>query len=416
MLLLSKKTLVSLFFLLISFSVFSQSKDVPYVVMISFDGFRYDYVQKYAPKHIKKFIKKGTAATSMLPSYPSKTFPNHYTLVTGLYPAHHGLVDNSFYDAGRDAFYTMRQKDKVEDPYYYGGLPLWQLVQQNGMKAASFFWVGSEAPIQGVYPTYYHNFNNSIPNKNRIQAVFDWLNLPEAERPHLITVYFSQVDSIGHKFGPNAPETQAAVKEADNLVGMLMAGLKKIDLPVNVILTSDHGMYEMKNEADKFLYTEDVLAGLDNKDFVFVNSGTHANVFLKDKSKEEEFFKRIAAKENHFKVYKRADIPKNLHYNDHPRIGDLTLMAETGYSFYSRESLTKKPETRKVWGVHGFDPYTTPEMGAIFYANGPNIKKGKTIPEFQNIHVYPFIATLLGIPVPQNIDGDAKVLEGIIRK
>lgn len=416
MLPLSKKTFVSLFFLLISFSVFSQSKDVPYVVMISFDGFRYDYVQKYAPKHIKKFIKKGAAATSMLPSYPSKTFPNHYTLVTGLYPAHHGLVDNSFYDADRDAFYTMRQRDKVEDPYYYGGLPIWQLVQQNGMKAASFFWVGSEAPIQGLYPTYYHNFNNSIPNKNRIQAVFDWLNLPEAERPHLITVYFSQVDSIGHKFGPNAPQTQAAVMEADNLVGMLMAGLKKIDLPVNVILTSDHGMYEMKNEADKFLYTEDVLAGLDNKDFVFVNSGTHANVFLKDKSKEEEFFKRIAAKENHFKVYKRADIPKNLYYNDHPRIGDLTLMAETGYSFYSRESLTKKPETRKVWGVHGFDPYTTPEMGAIFYANGPNIKKGKTIPAFQNIHVYPFIATLLGIPVPQNIDGDAKVLEGIIRK
>ncbi|MFD2522352.1 alkaline phosphatase family protein [Emticicia soli] len=416
MLLLSKKTFVSLFFLLISFSVFSQSKDVPYVVMISFDGFRYDYVQKYAPKHIKKFIKKGAAATSMLPSYPSKTFPNHYTLVTGLYPAHHGLVDNSFYDADRDAFYTMRQRDKVEDPYYYGGLPIWQLVQQNGMKAASFFWVGSEAPIQGVYPTYYHNFNNAIPNKNRIQAVFDWLSLPEAERPHLITVYFSQVDSIGHKFGPNAPETQAAVMEADNLVGMLMAGLKKIDLPVNVILTSDHGMYEMKNEADKFLYTEDVLVGLDNKDFVFVNSGTHANVFLKDKLKEEEFFKRIAAKENHFKVYKRADIPKNLHYNDHPRIGDLTLMAETGYSFYSKESLTKKPETRKVWGVHGFDPYTTPEMGAIFYASGPNIKKGKTIPEFQNIHVYPFIATLLGISVPQNIDGDAKVLEGIIRK
>lgn len=416
MLSLSKKTLSSLFFLLFSFSVFSQNKEAPYVVMVSFDGFRHDYVQKYSPKHIKKFIKKGTAATSMLSSYPTKTFPNHYTLVTGLYPAHHGLVDNSFYDAGRDAFYTMRQRDKVEDPYYYGGLPLWQLVQQNGMKAASFFWVGSEAPIGGVYPSYYHNFDNTIPNKNRIQAVFDWLNMPEAERPHLITVYFSQVDSKGHEFGPNAPETQAAVMEADSLVGMLMKGLKKIDLPVNVILTSDHGMYEMKNEADKFLYTEDILAGLDKKDFVFVNSGTHANVFLKDKSKEEEFFKSIAKKENHFKVYKRADIPKNLHYNGHPRIGDLTLMAETGYSFYSKESLTKKPETRKVWGVHGFDPYTTPEMGAIFYANGPNIKKRKTIPEFQNIHVYPFIATLLGIPVPQNIDGDAKVLEGIIRK
>ncbi len=416
MLRLSKHAFTSLFLLFISFSVFSQVKETPYVVMVSFDGFRYDYVQKYKPKHIKKFIKKGAAATKMFPSYPSKTFPNHYTLVTGLYPAHHGLVDNSFYDANRKTNYTMSQRDKVEDPYYYGGIPIWQLVQQNGMKAASYFWVGSEAPIVGSFPTYYHIYDQKVPNRKRVQGVFDWLNLPEAERPHLITVYFSMVDSKGHDFGPNAPETRDAVMEADSLVDMLMTGLKKIDLPVNVILTSDHGMYEMKNEPDKFIYTEDVLQGLDKNDFVFVNSGTHANIFLKDKAKEESMMQSIAAKQNHFKVYKKADIPQNLHYNDHPRIGDLTLMAEAGFSFYSRESLAKKPITKKVWGAHGFDPYTTDEMGAIFYAKGPNIKKRKTIPEFQNIHVYPFVAMLLGIPVPANIDGDAKVLEGIIRK
>ncbi len=413
---LSKQTFITLFLFVFNVSVFGQNKDVPYVVMVSFDGFRHDYVEKYNPKNIKKFIKKGAAATKMFPSYPSKTFPNHYTLVTGLYPAHHGLVDNTFYDVNRDTFYSIGQREKVEDPYYYGGLPIWQLVQQNGMKAASYFWVGSEAPIGGSFPAYYHRYDAKVPNKQRVQGVFDWLNLPEAERPHLITIYFSMVDTQGHEYGPNAPETIAAVMEADSLVGMLMSGLKKIDLPVNVILTSDHGMYEMKNEADKFIYTEDVLQGLDKNDFVFVNSGTHANIFLKDKAKEESILKSIAGKQNHFKVYKKAELPQNLHYNGHPRIGDLTLMAEAGYSFYSRESLAKRPITKNVWGVHGFDPYVTPEMGAIFYAKGPNIKKRKKIPEFQNIHVYPFVATLLGIPVPANIDGDAKVLEGIIRE
>lgn len=400
----------------VSLAGLAQQKQTPYVVMVSFDGFRYDYVQKYSPPHIKKFIRKGAAATKMLPSYPSKTFPNHYTLVTGLYPAHHGLVDNTFYDVNRDTFYSIRQRDKVEDPYYYGGLPLWQLVQQNGMKSASYFWVGSESPIAGAFPTYYHRFDDTVPHKKRIQAVFDWLNLPEAERPHLITIYFSMIDTKGHDYGPNAPETRAAVMEADTLVDMLMNGLKKIDLPVNVILTSDHGMYEMTNEADKFLYTEDLLQGLNKDDFIFVNNGSHANIFLKNKAKENEILQAIAPKENHFKIYKKADIPANLHFGDHPRIGDLFLMTEGGYSFYSREALNKKPEKRNVWGAHGFDPYTTPEMGAIFYANGPNIKKRKTIPEFQNIHVYPFVATLLGISVPKDIDGDAKVLEGIIKK
>ncbi|MDI9874614.1 alkaline phosphatase family protein [Flectobacillus rivi] len=410
------KKLVSLVcFLCWALVSLGQNSDKPYVVMVSFDGFRHDYVQKYPVKHIKSFIKKGAAAEVMLPSYPSKTFPNHYTLVTGLYPDHHGLIDNTFYDAGRDTFYSIRQRDKVEDPYYYGGLPIWQLVQQNGMKAASYFWVGSEAPIGGQYPSYYHRFDDKVPHPKRVQAVFDWLNLPEAERPHLITIYFSMVDTQGHEYGPNAPETEAAVMEADSLVGMLMNGLKQIKLPVNVILTADHGMYEMQNRPETFIIADDFLEGLNKQDFLFVNNSTHGNIFLKNKDKADEIFNAIAAKEKHFKIYKKADIPEKLHFNTNARIGDMLLVVEPGYGFYNKESLAKKPEKRKVWGVHGFDPTACPEMGAIFYANGPNIKKGVKIPTFQNIHVYPFIAQLLGISTPP-IDGDPKVLQGIIKK
>ena len=393
----------------------AQNNTKPYVVMVSFDGFRYDYINKYPVKHIKKFIKKGAAAEVMYPSYPSKTFPNHYTLVTGLYPDHHGLIDNTFYDQGRDTFYSIRQRDKVEDSYYYGGLPIWQLVQQNGMKAASYFWVGSEAKIAGEYPSYYHRFDDKVPHPTRVQAVFDWLNLPEAERPHLMTIYFSMVDTQGHEYGPNSPETRAAVMEADSLVGMLMNGLKKIKLPVNVILTADHGMYEMQNRPETFIIADNFLEGLHKEDFLFVNNSTHGNIFLKNKAKEDEIYNAIVAKQNHFKIYKKADIPESLHFNTNARIGDMLLVVEPGYGFYNKESLAKKPEKRKVWGVHGFDPNVTPEMGAIFYANGPNIKKGVKIAPFQNIPVYPFVAQLLGISTPP-IDGDPKVLEGIIKK
>jgi len=407
----------SFFFLLtLNFSVVAQqNKKAPYVVMVSFDGFRYDYVEKYNTPNFKEFIRQGAAAEMMLPSFPSKTFPNHYTLVTGLYPGNHGLVDNTFYDKGRDTFYSIRQLEKVEDPYFYGGLPLWQLVQQNGMKSASYFWVGSETPIGGQFPTYYHRFDDTVPHKNRVNAVFDWLKLPEAERPHLITIYFSMVDTQGHEYGPNGLKTKEAVMEADSLVGMIVEGLKKIDLPVNVILVADHGMYEMQNKPDNFIYQEDFLAGIPKNDLIFVNNSTHANIFIKNKAKEDSIYNVIKARELHFKVYKKAEIPAKLHLNQHPRIGDLFFVVESAYSIYSKEALAKKPETRSVWGVHGFDPSVTPEMGAIFYAKGPNIKVGVKIPAFDNIHVYPFVAEILGI-APPKVDGDSKVLEGILKK
>ncbi|WP_305951902.1 ectonucleotide pyrophosphatase/phosphodiesterase [Emticicia oligotrophica] len=410
----TKKNLSLLILLILSISVFAQNNK-PYVVMVSFDGFRHDYVEKYNTPNIKEFIKQGAAAEMMRPSFPSKTFPNHYTLVTGLYPGNHGLVDNTFYDKGRDTFYSIRQRAKVEDSYYYGGLPLWQLVQQNGMKSASYFWVGSEARIEGEFPSYYHRFDDAVPHKKRVNAVFDWLKLPEAERPHLMTIYFSMVDTQGHEYGPNGQKTKEAVMEADSLVGMLVEGLKKIDLPVNVILVADHGMYEMQNKPEYFIYQEDILAGLPKDDFIFVNNMTHANIFVKNKAKEDSIYNVIKARESHFKVYKKAEIPAKLHFNTHPRIGDLFFVVEPAYSIYSKESLAKKPETRAVWGVHGFDPSITPEMGAIFYAKGPNIKSGVKIPAFDNIHVYPFVAAILGI-TPPKVDGDIKVLEGILKK
>ena len=180
----------------------------PYVIMISFDGFRHDYVEKFDAPNFKSFIANGASAEAMMPSFPSKTFPNHYTMVTGLYPGNHGLVDNSFYDPTLDVQYGMRNRALVENPAFYGGLPLWQLVQKNGMKSASYFWVGSETAIAGSFPDYYHIYDGDVNNDDRITAVIDWLKLPQDQRPNYISLYFSLVDSESHASGPNSEKTK----------------------------------------------------------------------------------------------------------------------------------------------------------------------------------------------------------------
>ncbi|PTB90947.1 alkaline phosphatase family protein, partial [Marivirga lumbricoides] len=247
------------------------------------------------------FIKNGAAAESLIPSFPSKTFPNHYTLVTGLYPANHGLVDNSFYDRGRDVVYSMRMKELVTDDYFYGGIPLWQHAQNNGLKTASYFWVGSEAPVGGNFPSYYYNYDGSISNEMRIEQVRKWLELPEEERPRFISLYFSLVDSEGHRYGPVSPQTGEAVKEADRLLGLIRKELSQIDLPVNILITSDHGMVSVKDEKDSFIQLEDYFDA-ENHVFRMVNNSTHAHLYFKDKSKIDSVFNKLRDISKDFKV------------------------------------------------------------------------------------------------------------------
>lgn len=219
-----------------------EQQQKPYVILISIDGFRYDYAEKYHAENIKALSNEGVKATSMVPSYPSLTFPNHYSLATGLYPSHHGLVGNYFYDKNRKESYSMKWSRTVKDGTWYGGTPLWVLAEEQKMLSASFYWVGSEANIKGVLPTYYYNYNEAIPNTRRIEIIKDWLLLPAEKRPHLIMVYFPEVDHAGHEFGPDAPQTTQAVQMIDSVIGKLYTAVKSTGLPVNYILVSDHGM------------------------------------------------------------------------------------------------------------------------------------------------------------------------------
>lgn len=399
----------------VSIAKTQEFQERPYVIMISFDGFRHDYVEKFDAPNFKSFIANGASAEAMMPSFPSKTFPNHYTMVTGLYPGNHGLVDNSFYDPTLDVQYGMRNRALVENPAFYGGLPLWQLVQKNGMKSASYFWVGSETAIAGSFPDYYHIYDGDVNNDDRITAVIDWLKLPQDQRPNFISLYFSLVDSESHASGPNSEKTKNTVLEADRLLGLLMAELSNVDLPVNVIVASDHGMNEIQPRDENLFTTEDLLKDLDPSEFRFVSNGAHAHFYVSDKANIDKVYGTLKAKENHFKVYKKSEFPAQWHY-DNDRVGDILIAMDEDYYLTSASNKARQIAAGITRGEHGFDPYTTEDMGAIFYANGPNIKAGAKLPKFENVHIYPLVAHILGITALPEIDGKLEVLKSIYRR
>jgi predicted AlkP superfamily pyrophosphatase or phosphodiesterase len=390
-------------------------EDVPYVILISFDGFRYDYPELFGPPNFQAFAKSGTQAAGLIPSFPSKTFPNHYTLVTGLYPGHHGLVDNAFYDPDRNEYYGMKMRDRVQDPYYYSGTPLWKLAKNNNVRSASFFWVGSELPKEELRPDYFYPYDESIADTLRVDQVLRWLSLPAEERPHFITLYFSSPDHEAHLYGPESAETRGAVMNADRLLGRLMAGVKKTQLPVNVILVSDHGMLNMKEESSTYIFLDEIM-DIKNSQVKYSVGGTQAHLYVSSESQRDSLYDALNGKSRKFSVRKQEEFPSHWHYNA-VRSGDLLITANPGYYIVERNR-SKFEATRKrgsCFGAHGYDPRQVPQMQGIFIANGPHIKPGLKIPAFENVHVYPLIAKILNLPLPE-IDGRAEVLERIYQK
>ncbi len=374
----------------------------PYVVLVSMDGFRYDYVEKYKLPNLKRIATEGVSAEAMIPVFPSKTFPNHYSIVTGLYPEKHGIVSNSFYDPDRNQNYRIGDRSKVEDGSWYAGTPLWVLAEKQGMRAASFFWVGSEADIQGVRPSYYFNYDSSILNCHRVEQVINWLKLPEDQRPHFITLYFSDIDSKGHDYGPDSEELAEVLVEIDKTIADLDLKLSALDLEVNLIITSDHGMIRIDQEQpiriDKII---------DLSDFYTISNGTNYMLYGKEPAKIDQAFEQLQAVASNFEVYRKSDMPDYLHYKNNNRIGDLLIIAQAPYVIADNPILPRSP------GTHGYDSRSTEEMMTIFYAKGPAFQSNMRIEPFENIHIYPMITSILGLHHGP-IDGDIQVLSPIL--
>jgi predicted AlkP superfamily pyrophosphatase or phosphodiesterase len=380
----------------------------PYVILVSLDGFRYDYAKRYHAEHLLALAAEGASAPEgMLPSYPSITFPNHYTIVTGLYPEHHGIVANSFYDPARKETYNYHDRQSVGDGTWYGGTPLWVLAEQQGMRSASFFWVGSEADIQGVRPTYYLNFDASFPNQKRVEQVLAWLHLPPEQRPHMITLYFSDTDTAGHRYGPDSPQVADAVHELDGEIGKLVDGIKQSKLAVDLIVLADHGMAEVKGapiHLDQY--------GLNPADFApIVGLGLYA----KSDEGAQKAYQAMRGKSDKFAVYRRAEVPAYLHFESSPREGDPVVVPNGPYFITASADLDGREHPV---GAHGYDATRMPEMKAFFVAVGPDIGHGVALDPFENVNVYPLVAKILGLDITKlktgPVDGKLSVLKGIL--
>ncbi len=378
-----------------------------YVVLVSLDGFRWDYAEKDGAEHILAIAREGASAPEgMVPSYPSVTFPNHYTIVTGLYPEHHGIVAMSFYDPARKAKYAYNDPATANDGSWYGGTPLWSLAEKQGMRTACFFWPGSEAEIAGERPSYYLKYDDRFPEEKRIDQVLAWLALPVAQRPHFITLYYSNVDHAGHAFGPDASETRDAVRRVDALIGQLHDRLAKTGLPIDLVVVSDHGM-----EAGKGNWVDlDTYADLSH--FTTVGSLLYANSH--SEADAEHAYQQLKSASGDFKVYRRARLPAELDYNQNPREGDPVVVPTGPFAIRAHAPDDPANDLPPNKGSHGFDPHEMASMRAIFYAEGPDIRKGVALRSFENVNVYPLIAQLLGLDAPAS-DGKLSVLEGILK-
>jgi hypothetical protein len=392
----------------------------PYVILVSIDGYRYDYNQKYQPPNLSQLAKDGVTADALLPVYPSKTFPNHYSIATGLYTSHHGIVSNEFYAPKRDAVYSLPDRKAVTDGSWYGGLPLWVAVEKQGGIAASYFWVGSEAEIAGYRPNFYFLYNQATSDDARVAQVLEWLKLSPEKRPHFISMYFSGVDSAGHESGPDSEQTREAVLKVDAAIGKLRAGLQNSKLPVNIIVVSDHGMEAI--DLNKTIVLDET-AALEAKlsKFIALGRGPQMLLYL-DKSvgtnaserrrivhETKLALEQLAKKRGGvFRVRAQSEL-KELHYEGNDRVGDLVIEPDAPWSVG-----LKKQTPFVAGGNHGWNPQKTKNMGGIFYASGPAFKEHYQVHSFENINVYPLVLDILGMKPLTPIDGDLAVTKEVL--
>lgn len=369
--------------------------------MVSFDGMRFDFLDRVLTPAFDRVAATGIRAAGLIPSYPTKTFPNHYTIATGMYPGNHGIVDNAFYDPLFDATYALGDREAVEDGRWYGGEPIWETAERQGLTAASFFWVGSEA--EGLRPTYWKLYDADVPNAARVDTVLAWLDLPADRRPRIITLYFSDVDAMAHRYGPDAPQVDAAVAAMDTLLDRLLDGLEHVAVGqhVNLVLVSDHGMAPVP--AENVLYLDDYA---DLSGVRVIDNATQALLYFDgDESHRWAVYDALRDRVPHATVHLREELPARWHYSDSRRVGEIVVAAEPGWM------VAAGPSSRpwRGGGMHGWDPALR-RMHGIFIAAGPGVRPAGSVPAFENIHIHPFLAALLGIDAAPGIDGRPDVL------
>lgn len=383
------------------------TEDRPIVIQVSLDGFRADYMQKLNPPNLKKIIKEGIYAPDMIPSYPTHTYPNHYTLVTGRRPSNHGILSNVFWDSSRKEKYDAFG-DTASDSTWYQGDPIWNVVEKNGMIAHTNQWVASDVHVNGQDPTCYAPYSSKVNTAQRFDVVIDWLKLPAEKRPHYINTYVATIDTAGHAYGPDSQQVKDAVLEADRELGRLWDFIRSSDLPINIVITSDHGM--QANYQDKIIFLGDKA---DLSGFKWGDKGATVMLYNEDPARVQKAYTELIAKENNFKVYLKSEIPAEYKLDPNsPRVGDLLVVSEAG-NYITDRTFNPSAPYKVGGGSHGW-PTTNKSMHALFIAAGSNIAKRKIVPDFSNVDVYPFVMELLGVTTSVSFDGSAETLHPYI--
>jgi predicted AlkP superfamily pyrophosphatase or phosphodiesterase len=387
----------------------------PTVILISVDGFRADYLEKYPAQNFGMLAGQGVRARWMTPSFPSLTFPNHYAIATGLYTEHNGIVGNNIYDPEFRAMFAISKKEEVQNGRWWLGEPIWVTAEKQGQRAGAFFFPGTEAEIAGKRPSLWKDFDDKLPNFERVDTVLSWLDLPQEKRPTMITMYFSDVDHAGHDFGPDSEVVRQAIAKVDESLGRLVDGLKARGIfdQVNLILVSDHGMARL--DARNVVLLDDYFDS--GKAEVVVWNGAVTTIFPKP-GMEEELYSTLKAKAPaHVTVYRKREVPTRFHYSESPRIGAIVIMADEGWLTTSRGRY-RPPETTaggevKLQGMHGFDNQLE-SMRALFVARGPAFKKEAVVEPFANVDVYNVMAKILNLKPARN-DGDDATAKAVLR-
>lgn len=399
------KTIALLAFSLITGFSFAATKggtEKNYTILVSLDGFRWDYPQIYHTPNLHEIAYRGVNAV-MRPSYPSSTFPNHYTLITGLTPDHHGIVNNSFWDRKKGRQYSIGDSVTRNDPDYYKGEPIWVTAAKQNVITGGLYWIGTDIPIKGMHPTYYKVWADEprLDFSQRVDTALAWLQKPEAERPHLITLYIEEPDGAGHRSGPYGDDTRMTVQRLDSLIGVLIKGIEALPFAekVNLIVTSDHGMTDIAPE--RFVAISDHL----NPAWYSRIVGSNPTSLFCEANYCDSIYNALE-KVAHIRVFRKNEIPASFHYGTNENIGDLIVVADCGWQF----GFSPLP----IHGAHGFDVACT-DMYVAFFAYGPDFKENYTGSLFDNTAIYSLMAILLDIE-PAETDGDANQIIQFLKK
>jgi len=379
-----------------------------YIILISLDGFRWDYMDKTETPNLDRLVNSGVKADALISAFPSKTFPNHYSIVTGLYPENHGIVSNTMYDPEFDATFSLGNREEVQNGRWWGGEPIWVTAEKQGLKTLCNFWPGSEAEIKGVRPTYWTEYDGSVPNEERINIVLQYLDKPKKYRPNFYTIYFSDTDDYGHLGGPDSSSINVAIKECDARIGQLITGLEKRNLldKVNIIVVSDHGMAPLSRE--RIVYLDDYL---DPTNLNIINWYPVLDIWCEE-PEIDSIYNLINRKNDHLSIYKREEVPKYLHYSNNKRIAPIIGILDNGWSLTTHEYFNNH-QSYYNGGTHGYDP-TQADMHAFFLAYGPAFKSGIAVPKFENIQLYNLMTAILNVEPAEN-DGDIELVKNILK-